>query len=106
MLADVLRSYGHDVVVANDGAQALTIVERFRPDVAVLDIGLPVMDGYELAERLRERLPAEECRLIALTGYGQANDRARSRAAGFAVHLVKPVELDSLVAAVRGDDGG
>ncbi len=104
MLAEVLRSYGHDVVVANDGAQALALVERFHPDVAVLDIGLPVMDGYELAERLRERLPADTCRMIALTGYGQAHDRARSRAAGFAVHLVKPVELESLVAAVRGDD--
>jgi CheY-like chemotaxis protein len=67
---------------------------RFRPDIAVLDIGLPVMDGYELAAQLRERCGTP--RLIALTGYGQESDKQRSKEAGFEAHLVKPVELDRL----------
>ena len=96
LLADMLTSVGHEVVVAHDGPQALRAIERFVPDVAVLDIGLPVMDGYELAGKLREALGDKTPRLIAATGYGQDHDRERSRVAGFELHLVKPLQPDKL----------
>jgi CheY-like chemotaxis protein len=70
--------------------------------VAVLDLGLPVMDGYELASRLRETYGAEGIRLVAVTGYGQVEDQERTRAAGFVRHLVKPVDLKDLQAALSG----
>lgn len=96
MLAEVLRGNGHEVAVANDPAAALGLLASFGPEIAILDIGLPVMDGYELAERIHATTPASGCRLIALTGYGQQYDRARSVRTGFANHLVKPVDLDAL----------
>jgi PAS domain S-box-containing protein len=96
LLGEVLRTQGHEVKTATDGASALTIVRQMQPDVAILDIGLPVMDGYELAERIRAELGERAPRLIALTGYGQQTDRARSERAGFAAHLVKPVDLELL----------
>ena len=102
-LAEVLRAVGHDVVVAHDGPQALAAAERFRPEVAVLDVGLPVMDGFELATHLRSRPPTARCRLVALTGYGQERDRARSREAGFDLHLVKPVDAERLLGAIEGE---
>jgi len=82
---------GHEVKMAHDGPQALAAIETFAPQIAVLDIGLPVMDGYELARRIREKL-GSSCRLVALTGYGQEHDRRRSQESGFAEHLVKPVD--------------
>jgi PAS domain S-box-containing protein len=91
LISTLLRSSGHSVVVAHDPAQALLALKDFEPDVALLDIGLPVMDGYELAAELRQRLK-RRCHLIALTGYGQEADRRRSAAAGFDGHLVKPVD--------------
>jgi signal transduction histidine kinase/ActR/RegA family two-component response regulator len=91
LLADVLSTFGHQVQVAHSGPDALAELKAFQPDAALLDIGLPVMDGYELAQHLRARLPT--VKLVALTGYGQANDRERSRAAGFDAHLVKPVSI-------------
>ncbi len=100
MLGLALRAQGHQVVVAHDPVAALNSLEGFTPDVAVLDIGLPVMDGYELAARMRERLGEGRCRLYALTGYGLETDRARSKAAGFEMHLVKPVNIDRLLALV------
>ena len=102
--AELLRAVGHEVLVAYDGPSALAEAGAFRPDVALLDIGLPVMDGYELARKLQSLLP-QPLRLVALTGYGQENDRARSREAGFALHLVKPVDGARLLAAVDGDAG-
>jgi CheY-like chemotaxis protein len=96
MLGEVLRGSGHEVVVANDPAAALRLLGTFSPEIAILDIGLPVMDGYELAERIHATAAASGCRLIALTGYGQQYDRARSVRTGFASHLVKPVDLDAL----------
>jgi PAS domain S-box-containing protein len=96
LLADSLTARGHTTRVAHDGPAALRLADEFLPDVALLDIGLPVMDGYELAHRLRERPPLRHIRLIAVTGYGQADDRRRSREAGFDVHLVKPVQLKQL----------
>ena len=91
-LAMALRMVGYDVRTAGDGLAALRIAGEFHPDAALLDIGLPVMDGYELATRLRERC-GDATRLIALTGYGQRSDRLRAHQAGFEAHLVKPVEF-------------
>jgi signal transduction histidine kinase/ActR/RegA family two-component response regulator len=91
LLAEVLSALGHEVHVAHSGPDALAGLEEFQPQAALLDIGLPVMDGYELARHLRGRLP--DVKLVALTGYGQSNDRERSRAAGFDAHLVKPVSI-------------
>lgn len=113
-LAMALRMVGFDVRTAGDGMTALRIAGEFQPDAAVLDIGLPVMDGYELARQLRE-CRGDAIRLVALTGYGQRSDRLRATQAGFEAHLVKPVDfvqvhrtLDSLLgiaAAPRRDAG-
>ena len=100
LLADILSQLGHDVRAVGDGPQALAMAGEFVPDVAILDIGLPGMDGYELAAQLRRALPVTGLRLIALSGYGQASDRARSEAAGFDGHLVKPVEVRRLLDAI------
>jgi PAS domain S-box-containing protein len=94
MLARMLRRRGYAVETAHDGPEALAAAPRFAPDVALVDIGLPVMDGYELAGALRARATAPV--LVAVTGYGQASDRERSAQAGFAAHLVKPVHVDEL----------
>jgi signal transduction histidine kinase len=96
MLAEALRLRGHEVRVAHDGPAALTVSATFQPQVAFLDIGLPVMDGYELATRLRQQPGLDRLRLLALTGYGQESDSERSRAAGFHEHLVKPLDLSHL----------
>lgn len=97
MLRVALEQLGYIVDVAFDGPSALACAQAFVPDVALLDIGLPVMDGYELARRLRQtRQHANELRLVALTGYGQEADRLLSIQAGFERHLVKPVDLDRL----------
>ena len=100
LLDVILQAVGHRVTTANDPLEALELVASLTPEVAVLDIGLPVMDGYELGARIRSRMP--NCRLIALTGYGQGEDRARSAAAGFDAHLVKPIEIEALLAAING----
>jgi CheY-like chemotaxis protein/two-component sensor histidine kinase len=96
-LAEALREAGHEVDCAHDGPQALRCAAHFGPQVALLDIGLPVMDGYELGQRLRLLPGLAELQLVAVTGYGQESDRARSAAHGFAAHLTKPVELDMLL---------
>ena len=93
LLSDLLRMKGHDVFVVHDGAAALKARASFLPDVALLDIGLPVMDGYELARHLRAEQPTPRLGLIAITGYGEEKDRLRSKAAGFDEHLVKPVDV-------------
>ncbi|MEP7049870.1 MAG: PAS domain S-box protein [Pseudomonadota bacterium] len=102
LLAEMLGRLGHEVVVAHDGPHALGLLERFSPEIAVLDIGLPVMDGYELASKLLERLASSPPRMIAVTGYGQDHDRARSRAAGFELHFVKPLDSQRLLEAIDG----
>ncbi len=94
-LAELLRLYGHTVQVANDPMCALAIAAESRFEVAVLDIGLPVMDGYELAARLRDQTDGSLV-FIALSGYGRAADHERSAAAGFVAHLVKPVDIGKL----------
>jgi signal transduction histidine kinase/CheY-like chemotaxis protein len=101
MLAEILRGAGHEVCTAADGPSALDVVREFRPDVAVLDIGLPAMDGYELGARLRSQLGSSAPVLIALSGYGQESDRARSQVAGFALHLVKPLDSAALLSAIE-----
>lgn len=104
-LAEVLSHVGHDVTVAHDGPSALSLVTTAPPDVALLDIGLPVMDGYELATRLRELL-GDEVMLVAITGYGQESDRERARRAGFNHHRVKPVAVQELLTLIEnGRDG-
>jgi PAS domain S-box-containing protein len=96
-LSYLLVRAGHKVEVASDASQALSVVGAFHPQIAILDIGLPVMDGYELGHELRERLGDATPILIALSGYGQQQDRRRSEAAGFASHLVKPVDAETLL---------
>jgi CheY-like chemotaxis protein len=102
LLSESLRLLGHTLRVAHDGPSALRIAEGFAPDVALLDIGLPVMDGYELARRLREQTACADVRLVAITGYGQEADRRRSEAAGFDAHLVKPVQVERVNALLEG----
>ena len=94
LLSELLATYGHEVVTAYDGPSALRLAEQFRPEVAILDLGLPVMDGFELAEKLRAAGPL---RLIAVTGYGRDSDRERTVQAGFDAHLAKPVSLEALL---------
>lgn len=96
MLALALERRGFDVRIAHDGREALGVASEFDPEIAVLDIGLPEMDGYELAERMREEHHDHPLKLIALTGYGQPSDHERSAKAGFSAHLVKPVDLAQL----------
>jgi CheY-like chemotaxis protein len=98
-----LETIGHIVVTAPDGPTALELARMFQPEIAFLDIGLPVMDGYELAHHLRQ-VPgiSPDLKLIAVTGYGLESDRQRTSAAGFSAHLVKPVSFDSLAALCSG----
>ncbi|MBV8756918.1 MAG: response regulator [Deltaproteobacteria bacterium] len=98
MLRLVLEELGCSVETAIDGPSALDKARTFHPEIALLDIGLPVMDGYELARRLREH---ESVHLVAVTGYGQESDRKRAMAAGFDHHLVKPVDVTKLESIVR-----
>ena len=92
----LLENDGHEVKVAGDGAAGLALARDFRPDFLLLDIGLPRMNGYEIAKQVREDKTLRNVTIIAITGYGQANDRARTSAAGFDHHLTKPVEFHSL----------
>jgi PAS domain S-box-containing protein len=100
LLSVILARAGHRVEIAGDASQALSAADVFRPQVAIVDIGLPVMDGYTLGRELRARLGSETPILIALTGYGQDQDRRRSEEAGFASHLVKPVDARTLIDVV------
>ncbi|MCD6041459.1 MAG: histidine kinase [Burkholderiales bacterium] len=95
--AKMLRLLGHEVEVAFEGGEALRQVAAFRPDVVLLDLGLPGIDGYEVARRIRAMPEGREVLLVAQTGWGQDEDRRRTAAAGFDAHLVKPVELDALL---------
>lgn len=95
-LKDLLEMCGHHVDVAEDGSSGVERTLFLRPDVALIDIGLPGLDGYQVAERIRAEMPGEATRLIALTGYGQPDDKRRALAAGFNAHLVKPVDFDDL----------
>jgi len=100
LLTEALAAAGHETRVAYDGPSALAVAQAFAPAVVLLDIGLPVMDGYELARRLRQ-LPGLAPRLVAITGYAQESDRRRAREAGFEAHLVKPVAVDQVLRLVE-----
>ena len=92
----MLRIQGHEVHLCHDGPQALLAVDVVQPDVIFIDIGLPGMSGHEVARAIRNLSGYEDLLLVAMTGYGQPEDRRRSREAGFDVHLVKPVGLKAL----------
>ena len=101
-LALLLGIWGHEVATARDGAAALDLVSRKPPHVVLLDIGLPGISGYEVAKRIRAREGGKDIMLVALTGYGQAEDRRRATEAGFTVHLVKPVVPEALQRLLAG----
>ncbi len=102
LVADLLRMKGHQVTAVEDGASAVKVISEQRPDVALIDIGLPDMDGYEVARALRKDLPTGKLRLIAMTGYGQAADKATAIDAGFDAHIVKPASADKIMRAIYG----
>ncbi|HKH48919.1 MAG TPA: ATP-binding protein [Thermoanaerobaculia bacterium] len=107
-LATLLRVWGHDVQVVHDGLDAIDAAREQRPEVVLLDIGLPGLDGYQVARRLREDVGLDSSLLVAMTGYGQPEDRRRSREAGIHHHFVKPVEplvLRNLLADVAAPPG-
>jgi CheY-like chemotaxis protein len=92
-LAMLLNLMGHETRTANDGLRAIEVGEEFLPNVALLDIGMPKQNGYETARLMRQKNWGREMLLVALTGWGQEADRERSNAAGFNMHLVKPVDI-------------
>jgi len=100
-IAEAIENAGHEVRIAHDGAQALLEAQEFKPDIAFLDIGMPKVHGYEVARRLREDPSLRGITLVALTGWGHADDRDRAREAGFDRHLVKPVEAVDVLALVE-----
>jgi signal transduction histidine kinase/CheY-like chemotaxis protein len=103
-LADGLRAHGYEVFTAYDAVQALALIRVERISSALIDLGLPVMDGLELARVLRQQFTSAQLRLIALTGYGQDSDRVKTGIAGFDAHLVKPVTLDAVHSLLTSSD--
>jgi signal transduction histidine kinase len=104
LIADLLRDWGHAVTVASDGRAGAELVINTQPDVAFIDIGLPVLDGYEVAARVRAAPLPKAPRLVAMTGFGQESDKQRALAAGFDHHLVKPASVEALKAALVFED--
>jgi len=100
-LAMMLRILGHEVQTAHDGQQAVELAETFRPDVMLLDIGMPRMDGYEAAQHLRKNPELGRVILIALTGWGQDDDKRRAEEAGFNHHVTKPIDLAALQSLLK-----
>ncbi len=100
-LADLLTAWGCEVTVAHDGPAALAAMQDTTPDIALLDIGMPAMDGYELAAHLRFQPGCEELPVVAITGSGSPDDIRRSRLKGFSAHLVKPVSPASLMTLLK-----
>ena len=94
-LGDLLRVEGHDVQIAHDGPEGIELIERSHPDLALIDIGLPGLNGYQVARQVRSDM-GQEVRLVALTGYGQPEDTRRALDAGFDLHLKKPIDLQAL----------
>jgi CheY-like chemotaxis protein len=101
-LAMMLRLLGHEIKTANDGVEAVAEAERFRPEVILMDVGMPRLNGLDAARRIREQPWGKAITIIALTGWGQHNDRERSREAGCDGHLVKPVNLADLEKMLGG----
>ena len=104
ILCELLAQEGFECATAESGTAALELIDRLRPAIAILDVGLPGMDGFELARRLRSNREHADMFLIALTGYGQASDRAAGREAGFDEHLVKPVNVERLLKLAGAPD--
>ncbi len=102
-LAMLLRMDGHDVIVVHDGRQAISTIDSFRPEIALLDIGMPELNGYEVARQVRKSPRGTSITLIAVTGWGQASDKARAAAAGFNHHFTKPIEPEALSQMLRSD---
>jgi DNA-binding response OmpR family regulator len=100
-LARLLAELGHHVIVAYDGEDALRQAEAHRPEIVLLDLGMPKIDGCEVARRIRAQTWSAGMRLIAQTGWGQESDRQRTREAGFDAHFVKPLDMAALLAAVE-----
>ncbi len=101
LLGQFLSQRGYEVSVAHDGPEAIQLAKKFEPDMILVDIGLPGMDGYQVAEMLCNDASVPSCRLVALTGYGDPEYHRRSARGGFEEHLVKPVDLDLLVRLIE-----
>jgi CheY-like chemotaxis protein len=104
-LAMLLEITGNKTFQAHDGVEALDAIERHRPEVVLLDIGLPKLDGHEVCRRVREKPWGKNIRIIALTGWGQEDDRRKSEEAGFNGHLVKPVDYENLLSLLAETQG-
>jgi CheY-like chemotaxis protein len=100
-LSILLQAKGHDTRVATEGEEAITLADEFRPSCVLLDLGLPMMDGYEVARRLRERPYGSDLVLVALTGWAGKDVRSKTAEAGFDYHLVKPVDWNELEKIVQ-----
>jgi CheY-like chemotaxis protein len=100
LMSELLRRWGHRVEVAPDGEQGCALTLSAHPDIAFVDIGLPGMDGYGVATRLRENLRRDQLRLVAMTGFGQESDKRRALEAGFDLHIVKPASVEALKQAL------
>ena len=103
MLCELLTRAGFDCLSADRGDRGLTLIREMRPDIAVVDVGLPGIDGLELARRVRGDATLAQTYLVALTGYGQATDRVTALNAGFDEHVVKPVRAEELVRLLATD---
>jgi CheY-like chemotaxis protein len=102
LMAALLQKDGHEVAAVYSSREALDLVHRFKPEIVLLDIGLPEIDGYELARRIHADPTLQPVKLIAITGYGQEEDKARAFSAGFSAHLLKPVEFARLRQLLAG----
>jgi CheY-like chemotaxis protein len=101
IMAALLQSYGHEVLQASNGTDGLQMVKDYQPDITMVDIGLPGIDGHEVARRIRADASVSDMPLIALTGYGMEHDRQRAIDAGFNLHLVKPASTSELIKAIE-----
>jgi two-component system, chemotaxis family, CheB/CheR fusion protein len=106
MLSKLVSSIGHEARIAHDGVEAIELADQFRPEVVLMDIGMPNMNGYDAARHIRLQTWGEAMKLVALTGWGQDEDRKRSKEAGFDSHLVKPANLDTLKSLLAECNGG
>jgi CheY-like chemotaxis protein len=102
LLKILLEEEGHETFMAHDGVEGLAAAERLRPDVVLMDLGLPRIDGFDACRRIREQSWGKQILMIAITGWGQDVDRRKSQEAGFDHHLVKPVEASDISALMSG----
>lgn len=101
-MAMLLKITGNEIRIAYDGLEALETANQFQPDIILLDIGLPKLNGYEVASKIRDESWGKNMIIVALTGWGQPDDRGRSAEIGFNAHMVKPVDYDELVKLLAG----